>query len=77
VKVIVQKFGGTSVQSARHRDRVVELVERARAEGYRPVVVVCASGGRAMQSARWLRSQGFEAMYLIGGVNEWPGRLVK
>ena len=43
----------------------------------RPVVVVCASGGRAMQSARWLRSQGFEAMYLIGGVNEWPGRLVK
>ncbi len=44
MKVIVQKFGGTSVQSARHRDRVVELVERARAEGYRPVVVVSAMG---------------------------------
>lgn len=44
MKVIVQKFGGTSVQSERHRDRVVELVARAQAQGYRPVVVVSAMG---------------------------------
>ncbi len=44
MKVIVQKFGGTSVQSESHRDRVVDLVARAQAEGYRPVVVVSAMG---------------------------------
>ncbi len=46
MKVIVQKFGGTSVQTEHHRDRVVELVERAQAQGYRPVVVVSAMGRR-------------------------------
>ena len=46
MKVIVQKFGGTSVQTEHHRDRVVEWVERARAQGYRPVVVVSAMGRR-------------------------------
>jgi aspartate kinase len=44
MKVIVQKFGGTSVQSERHRDRVAELVGRAIEMGYRPVVVVSAMG---------------------------------
>lgn len=46
MKVIVQKFGGTSVQSVAHRERVAELVRRAQQLGYRPVVVVSAMGRR-------------------------------
>jgi len=42
--LIVQKFGGTSLASPEGRERVAEIVCRAKAEGHEPVVVVSAMG---------------------------------
>lgn len=44
MKIIIQKFGGTSVASPALRDEVVKRVREAREKGYRPVVVVSAMG---------------------------------
>jgi len=46
MKILVQKFGGTSVSSPALRQRVVERVLDAKARGYHPVVVVSAMGRR-------------------------------
>ncbi|MGC4375686.1 aspartate kinase [Fictibacillus sp. Mic-4] len=44
MKVIVQKFGGTSVKDAIGREKAIEHVERAKKEGYKVVCVVSAMG---------------------------------
>lgn len=44
LKIVVQKFGGTSIASSSLRELVVRHVVRAMSEGYRPVVVVSAMG---------------------------------
>ena len=44
MKFIVQKFGGTSLNTAELREQVVAKVIRAVKEGYHPVVVVSAMG---------------------------------
>lgn len=44
MRILVQKFGGTSVASRESRLAAVQHVERALAEGYRVVVVVSAMG---------------------------------
>ncbi len=44
MKIIVQKFGGTSVSSEENRQKVIEKVKRAIKEGYSPVLVVSAMG---------------------------------
>ena len=44
MRVIVQKFGGSSVATPEGRERAGVLVARAREEGYAPVVVVSAMG---------------------------------
>lgn len=44
--ILVQKFGGTSVSTAKRRMKVVEHVRRARAEGYQVAIVVSAMGRR-------------------------------
>lgn len=44
MKIIVQKFGGTSVQTEEMRTRAVEHVARAVKKGYKVVVVVSAMG---------------------------------
>ena len=44
MRILVQKFGGTSVSTAENRRMVVEKISRAVAEGYQPVVVVSAMG---------------------------------
>lgn len=44
--IVVQKFGGTSLQSAAARERAIRHIERAIEEGMRPVVVVSAMGRR-------------------------------
>ncbi|AVX32151.1 aspartate kinase [Carboxydocella thermautotrophica] len=44
VKIIVQKFGGTSVADGEGRARAIERILAAKAEGYQPVVVVSAMG---------------------------------
>lgn len=43
-RIIVQKFGGTSVATESLREAVIRHIERAISEGYRPVVVVSAMG---------------------------------
>jgi aspartate kinase len=44
MKIIVQKFGGTSVANLSLREEVVNRIREARAKGYKPVVVVSAMG---------------------------------
>lgn len=44
MRIIVQKFGGTSVASPEIRQMVLAKIEHARQQGYRPVVVVSAMG---------------------------------
>ena len=44
MKIVVQKFGGTSVASPMLREEVAKRVREAREKGYKPVVVVSAMG---------------------------------
>lgn len=44
MKIIVQKFGGTSVSSEENRKKVIEKVKTAISEGFSPVIVVSAMG---------------------------------
>lgn len=44
MKIVVQKFGGTSVSTDENRKQVVEKVKNAIKDGYSPVVVVSAMG---------------------------------
>lgn len=44
MKIIVQKFGGTSVATAGGRVKAMEKIIKAKEEGYAPVVVVSAMG---------------------------------
>ena len=46
MKIIVQKFGGTSVATPQTRQMVVDKVKEAKEEGYAPIVVVSAMGRR-------------------------------
>ena len=42
----------------------------------RPVVMVCHSGGRSYMATRYLSSQGFDAVNMVGGMMAWPGEIV-
>lgn len=44
MKILIQKFGGTSVSTPERRQNVVEKVKKAVEKGYSPVVVVSAMG---------------------------------
>ena len=44
MKIIVQKFGGTSVSTEERRKMAVKKISNAIKEGYMPVVVVSALG---------------------------------
>lgn len=44
MKIVVQKFGGTSVSTEENRKKVIEKVKNAVNDGYSPVVVVSAMG---------------------------------
>lgn len=46
MRILIQKFGGTSVATKERRNKAVQHVLRAVSEGYRPVVVVSAMGRR-------------------------------
>ena len=37
----------------------------------RTVYVVCASGGRSGQAVSWLIAQGYDAVNVAGGTNDW------
>lgn len=51
MKILIQKFGGTSVSTEERRDLVVEKIKKAREEGYSPVVVVSAMGRKGQPYA--------------------------
>ncbi|WP_026889233.1 aspartate kinase [Clostridium beijerinckii] len=51
MKVVVQKFGGTSVSTEENRKKVIEKVKNAIKEGYSPVVVVSAMGRKGQPYA--------------------------
>lgn len=44
MKILIQKFGGTSVSTSKRRELVIEKVKKAKSLGYFPVVVVSAMG---------------------------------
>lgn len=44
MKIVVQKFGGTSVTDDRHREMAAEKIIKAKQDGYSPVVVISAMG---------------------------------
>jgi rhodanese-related sulfurtransferase len=51
-------------------DRLAELDPRAK------TVVICRSGGRSLQVARYLESQGFVSVYnMTGGILAWSREL--
>lgn len=37
----------------------------------RPVVLYCASGGRAVLAAKLLKDMGFDEVYNLGGLKDW------
>ena len=37
----------------------------------RPVILYCASGGRAALGGRTLREMGYERVYTVGGLSDW------
>ncbi|NOW02798.1 aspartate kinase [Clostridium beijerinckii] len=51
MKIVVQKFGGTSVSTEENRRKVIEKVKSAIKEGYSPVVVVSAMGRKGQPYA--------------------------
>ncbi len=51
MKIIVQKFGGTSVATPEARQAVVKKVQEAQAKGFAPVVVVSAMGRKGQPYA--------------------------
>lgn len=51
MKILVQKFGGTSVSTHERRENVVNRVISARKRGYSPVVVVSAMGRKGQPYA--------------------------
>lgn len=44
LKIVIQKFGGTSVSTPQRRQMVVNKIKNALKQGYKPVVVVSAMG---------------------------------
>ncbi|NMF05981.1 aspartate kinase [Clostridium beijerinckii] len=51
MKIVVQKFGGTSVSTEENRKKVIEKVKSAIKDGYSPVVVVSAMGRKGQPYA--------------------------
>ncbi|MFW2488307.1 aspartate kinase [Clostridium chromiireducens] len=51
MKIVVQKFGGTSVSTEENRQQVINKVKNAIKEGYSPVLVVSAMGRKGQPYA--------------------------
>ncbi len=46
-------------------------IERLQLDPTLPVVVLCRTGHRSRPGTRWLRSNGYEAYSLQGGITNW------
>ena len=44
MKILIQKFGGTSVATKEKRSYIIKKIKKAIDNGYKPVVVVSAMG---------------------------------
>lgn len=67
------EFRQGTIDGAQHAP-VTELpgsLERLQLDPSVPVVVLCLSGHRSLPGTRWLRSHGFEAYSLQGGLMAW------
>lgn len=51
MKIVIQKFGGTSVSTQERREQVVNKIFKARDKGFSPVVVVSAMGRKGQPYA--------------------------
>jgi len=51
MKILVQKFGGTSVSTEERRGLVVEKIKKAMEDGFSPVIVVSAMGRKGQPYA--------------------------
>lgn len=59
------------IEAARHI-RLDDLADRlGEIDPHRPVVTVCRSGGRSGRGAELLRSRGFDARSMDGGMKAW------
>lgn len=47
MKILIQKFGGTSVSSKNSRENAIQKVLKAISDGYQPIIVVSAMGRRS------------------------------
>jgi aspartate kinase len=65
MKIIVQKFGGTSVRDEKGRDLAYKHIQRALSEGYKVVVVVSAMGRKGDPYAT------DTLLSLVGGNQAW------
>jgi rhodanese-related sulfurtransferase len=51
-------------------------VEELRAHADRPIITHCHKGGRSLQAAQWLRTQGFtDARSMAGGIEAWSQKI--
>ena len=51
MKIVVQKFGGTSVSTEENRQQVIKKVKKSIKEGFSPVLVVSAMGRKGQPYA--------------------------
>ena len=65
--------GPATCPSAELPDRMGEL------EGSGRIVVICRSGHRSALATEWLSTAGYDALNLVGGMQEWAhaGRVVE
>ncbi len=67
------EYRGGTIGQARHAP-VTELpgsIDRLSLDPNRPVVVLCLSGHRSLPGTRLLRSRGYQAYSLKGGIAAW------
>ncbi len=62
---------GNSLHIPRHTFRNSPAVDRL--DTTKPVVVICLRGLRSRPGAAWLRSKGYDAYTLQGGIMAWLG----
>lgn len=54
-----------------------EQMGKFKGEKDQAVYVICQSGHRSWHATKTLRDSGYQAIYVKGGLDCWPGKLVK
>jgi hydroxyacylglutathione hydrolase len=67
------EFQSGTIGKAKHAPltEMPHSIDDLQLEPGKPVVVLCLSGHRSRPGTRWLRSRGYEAYSLQGGVMNW------